>query len=127
MPQHIDVDKVIADLKAQISATVLPPTAPVITHVIHRNRDVSNELMRMILNEENKGTDISLVVAVLAHFSAESVMQISRGFVGDIDDIAESVATGFVDTFATSLQRMLSGKGMMNVSVDVVSEQGGHA
>jgi len=123
MSVHYDVEKIIADLKANTAAVVLPPNVNPEAHVILRNRAISHEIMRMVFTEENRGTDTVMQIKVMAHFAAEFVRFIQSSYEETRRPAVEAMFRLHMSRVLASIE---SGN-TINSTITVETMEGGHA
>ncbi|PZU23943.1 MAG: hypothetical protein DI589_06710 [Shinella sp.] len=124
MSVHYDVEKIIADLKANAANTVLPPNVNPEAHVILRNRAISHEIMRMVFTEENRGTDAVMQIKVMAHFAAEFVRFIQGSYV---DETARPAVEAMFRLHMSRVLASMESGDTINSTITVEPMEGGHA
>lgn len=126
VPVHYDVEAAIANFRAASSNFQLDAGAPAYAHVQKRHGDISIAILRMVLEERNRGTDASDVLYAMSGLACEFLVNFT-------DQMPNTLRAGTFNLFASQLADAFSAylidpsQFALGDTAELPSTSGGHA
>lgn len=124
MSIHYDVEAAVALIRQKAAEAQPKPGANPYSFIVHRNPDVRCALVRMVLTEQNRGTEIVDVVEAIAHLAAEPIGNMLQLF---DEEGQEALIAFMIQSVTAKLFHIHAGTAGRKISFKTVYEEGGHA